>query len=210
MKNLRQHHLGIADPQKTIFTFDCNPTGSDQKYAANQQFCRQFARQQGLTVFDIDRGIGTHVAVDEGRIGPGGTLVSTDSHANILGAIGAFGQGMGDVDIAQAFARGKVWFEVPPTLRIVLKGTPSPDATAKDLALALVRHFGASGLLGYAAELTGPAADAIDLAGRFTVASLATEMGGIILFLAPSPQVIEHCKAAAPRRADLLGRRCPL
>ena len=135
VKNLRQHGLGVADPRKTIFTFDCNPTGSDQKYAANQQFCRQFARQQGLTVFDIDRGIGTHVAVDEGRIGPGGTLVSTDSHANILGAIGAFGQGMGDVDIAQAFARGNVWFEVPPTLRIVLKGTPSPDAMAKDLAL---------------------------------------------------------------------------
>ena len=196
VKNLRQHGLGVADPRKTIFTFDCNPTGSDQKYAANQQFCRQFARQQGLTVFDIDRGIGTHVAVDEGRIGPGGTLVSTDSHANILGAIGAFGQGMGDVDIAQAFARGNVWFEVPPTLRIVLKGTPSPDATAKDLALALVRHFGAGGLLGYAAELTGPAADAIDLAGQFTIASMATEMGGIILFIAPSPAVIAHCKAA--------------
>ena len=24
----------VADPDKTLFTFDCNPTGSDQKYAA--------------------------------------------------------------------------------------------------------------------------------------------------------------------------------
>ncbi|MCG2825462.1 MAG: homoaconitate hydratase, partial [Thermoplasmatales archaeon] len=45
VKNLRETALGIDDPGKTFFTFDCNPTGSDQKYAANQQICRVFARE---------------------------------------------------------------------------------------------------------------------------------------------------------------------
>ena len=49
-------------------------------------------------------------AFEEGLIYPGYTFVSTDSHANILGALGAFGQGMGDIDITHAFAHGKIWF----------------------------------------------------------------------------------------------------
>ncbi len=196
VKNLRRHGLGVAESARTFFTFDCNPTGSDQKYTANQQTCRQFARQRGIRVFDIDSGIGTHLAIDGGLIGPGGTLVSSDSHANILGAIGAFGQGMGDVDIAQAFARGVVWFRVPPTVRVAFKGSPSPAATAKDLVLAMVRHFGASGLLGYAAEPCGEAIERLDLSSRITVASMATEMGAIITLFAPSPEIVEICQAA--------------
>ena len=110
VKNIRDHRLPVDDASKTFFTFDCNPGGSDQKYAANQHLCRLFARERGVNLFDIDAGIGTHIAIERGLVGPGGTLVSTDSHANILGAIGAFGQGMGDQDIAAAWAFGKVWF----------------------------------------------------------------------------------------------------
>src|ERR1035437_1307057 len=99
VKNLNNFGLSIKDPDKTFFTFDCNPTGSDQKYAVNQHICRLFARENGIKVFDINAGIGTHILIDEGYVYPGSTALSTDSHANILGAIGAFGQGMGDMDI---------------------------------------------------------------------------------------------------------------
>src|SRR4030066_823924 len=122
VKNLREHRLPVEDVSKTFFTFDCNPGGSDQKYAANQHLCRLFARERAINLFDIDAGIGTHIAIDEGLVVPGGTLVSTDSHANILGAIGAFGQGMGDQDIAAAWAFGRGWFKVPESGRIELKG----------------------------------------------------------------------------------------
>ena len=70
----------------------------------------QYARDNNIKVYDINSGIGTHIAIDEGLIFPGGTFVSTDSHANIMGAIGALGQGMGDQDIAAAWANGKIWF----------------------------------------------------------------------------------------------------
>jgi 3-isopropylmalate/(R)-2-methylmalate dehydratase large subunit len=194
------HNLPVHDPTKTFFTFDCNPTGSDQKYAANQQSCRIFARQRGIRVFDIDSGIGTHVAIDGGLAWPGSTLVSTDSHANILGAIGAFGQGMGDQDIAAAWSYGKVWFKVPETVRVELAGRPLSGATPKDVGLALLRHFGANGLLGCAAELYGDYAEGLDLAGRITIASLATEMGAIILLFPPDEGVMEHCRQASGRQ----------
>ncbi|HEY3389358.1 MAG TPA: aconitase family protein, partial [Prolixibacteraceae bacterium] len=108
VKNLNANGLKVEDASKTYFTFDCNPTGSDQNYAANQQLCRQYARDNHIGLYDINTGIGTHLAIDAGLAVPGDTVVSTDSHANILGAIGAFGQGMGDRDIAAAWARGAV------------------------------------------------------------------------------------------------------
>jgi 3-isopropylmalate/(R)-2-methylmalate dehydratase large subunit len=203
VKNLVDNGLGIADPARTFFTFDCNPGGSDQSYATNQQRCRVYARQHGIRVYDIDSGIGTHVAIDEGLVGPGGTLVSTDSHANILGAIGAFGQGMGDQDIAHAFAHGTTWFVVPQSVKVTLTGMPSERATAKDVTLALTRHFGANGLLGLAAEMYGDYVDQLGLAGRVTLASMATEMGGIIMLFPPNEAVLHHCEVA---RRRFLGR----
>jgi 3-isopropylmalate/(R)-2-methylmalate dehydratase large subunit len=195
VKNLEDHGLGIDDPDATFFTFDCNPTGSDQRYAANQQRIRLFAAKHGIKVYDIPEGIGTHIAVDEGLVGPGSTVVSTDSHANIVGAIGAFGQGMGDQDIAHAFAKGKVWFKVPPTVRITLEGRRPRGVTAKDITLALLQRLGAGGLLGFAAEVYGEVADSMTLSERMTLASMATEMAGIIIFFPPSQSVLRELKA---------------
>lgn len=192
VKNIRDRNLPVEDVSKTFFTFDCNPGGSDQKYAANQHLCRLFARERGVGLFDVTAGIGTHIAIEEGLVMPGGTLVSTDSHANILGAVGAFGQGMGDQDIAAAWAFGRVWFKVPESVKIVLKGKPPAGTTPKDIALRLLREFGAAGLLGMSAELYGEAVEELGLAGRITVASMATEMGAIILLFPPNKAVLDH------------------
>ena len=186
VKHLQDHGLPIADPRKTLFTFDCNPGGCDQKYAINQHLCRQYARAHNIPIYDINAGIGTHLVVDNGLVNPGDTFVSTDSHANILGAIGAFGQGMGDIDIAYAFAHGTTWFKVPPTTLITLTGTPSPHATAKDIVLHITKETGANGLLGSAAELTGPYTTRCTQDERLTIASMGTEMGAISLLFPPA------------------------
>ncbi len=200
VKNLREHHLPIDDPAKTFFTFDTNPTGSDQKYAANQHLCRVFARERGIKVYDINAGIGTHTVIDAGLVVPGATAVSTDSHANILGAIGAFGQGMGDRDIAAVFAFGAAWFSVPPSVKLTLTGARPANVSAKDIVLNLLNHFGANRLLGCAVELYGDAVDALTLDERITIASMGTEMGAIALLLTPSAAVMAYCEARAGRK----------
>jgi len=194
VKNIRDNGLSVDDASRTFFTFDCNPGGSDQKYAANQHLCRQFAREEGIRIYDVDKGIGTHIAMDDGLVRPGEVFVSTDSHANILGAIGAFGQGMGDVDIAAAFSRGRVWFKVPRSMRIVLKGMPLPEATAKDVVLKMASVLGANGLLGYSAEVYGEYVDKLRLAGRVTIASMCTEMGGIIMLFTPNETIMDQLR----------------
>lgn len=191
VKNLEENDLSVDDSSKTFFTFDTNPGGCDQKYAANQHICRVFAREHDIKIYDVDQGIGTHIAIEAGLVHPGGTLISTDSHANILGAVGAFGQGMGDKDIAHAWAHGKIWFKVPPTVKIILKGMPSDAALPKDVVLRMLEELGANGLLGYAAELYGPYVDSLSLDGRITIASMATEMGGIVLLFPPNEEVLD-------------------
>jgi 3-isopropylmalate/(R)-2-methylmalate dehydratase large subunit len=187
VKNFEREYPGqdVHDSKATFFTFDCNAPANTIPYANNQQVCRDFAREKGIRVFDVDAGIGSHVLIESGLCLPGATVVGTDSHMNILGAVGAFGQGMGDQDIAYAFRWGRTWFEVPPSMRVILEGAPGQFATAKDLTLAVLRVLGSGGGLGRAIEFTGPAVDALGISGRVTLCSMATEMGAVIGFVVP-------------------------
>ncbi|NOY96910.1 MAG: 3-isopropylmalate dehydratase large subunit [Chlorobi bacterium] len=202
VKNLIDNQLTVEDRGKSYFTFDCNPTGSDQKYAANQQTCRLFARANDVKVYDINTGIGTHLAIDQGLITPGRTLVSTDSHANIVGAIGSFGQGMGDRDIAAAWANGKVWFKVPESVKVILNGKRKKGLSAKDIVLNLLKKFGANSLLGYCVELYGDEVDKFSLDERVTIASMATEMGAIAILIPPSKGIINYCAARSGKKVE--------
>jgi len=202
VKTLEENGLDVDDISRTFFTFDTNPTGSDQKYAVNQQLVRQYARKKGIKVFDINTGIGTHTLISEGLAWPGSTAVTTDSHANILGAIGAFGQGMGDKDIAAAFHKGKVWFKVPPSVKITFTGTRPTQVTAKDIVLNLLNQFGANKLLGYSVEFYGEAVDALSLDERITIASMGTEMGVIALLFTPSDEIMAYCTGKTGRAIE--------
>jgi 3-isopropylmalate/(R)-2-methylmalate dehydratase large subunit len=204
VKNMIDNNLSVDDASKTFFTFDCNPTGSDQKYAINQQKCRIFARERGIKVFDINHGIGTHALIEAGLVYPGSTCVTTDSHANILGAIGAFGQGMGDQDIAVAFAKGKVWFKVPKSVKINLNGKRPANVFAKDIVLNLLNRFGANTLLGYAIELYGEEVDKFTLDERITISSMGTEMGAIIILFEPNKEVLDYCRKAAGKNIETI------
>lgn len=185
VKNFRTEYgeNPVEDPDKTFFTFDLCAPACSLKYADNQQICRDFAHEQGIRVFDVDAGIGSHVMMEEGLALPGGTVVGTDSHLNILGAVGCFGQGMGDVDITFAFKTGRTWFQVPETLKVLIKGEPAPDCSSKDLTLFLLKVLGTRKAALRAVEFYGEATKRMNLADRVTLCSMVTEMAGIVGFI---------------------------
>jgi len=183
----------IDNLENTFFTFDCVVPANNIGYANNQHIIRMFARDKGLKVYDVDAGIGSHVLIEEGHAVPGKTVVGTDSHLNIMGAVGALGQGMGDTDIAFTFKTGKTWFEVPETIRLNLKGSLRAPASAKDLTLAVVKHFGANGALGKVVEVYGDLVDSLELHERITLASMGTEMGAIAVIIPPNKKVLDYC-----------------
>jgi 3-isopropylmalate/(R)-2-methylmalate dehydratase large subunit len=197
VKNYDREYAGLplADKAKTFFTFDLCAPACTLKYADNQQVCRDFARKNGVEVFDVDSGVGTHVLMEEGLARANGTVVGTDSHMNILGALGVFGQGMGDVDITFAFRTGRTWFEVPESVKVILKGSLVKPTSAKDLTLHLLKTLGTKKIALRSAEFTGPAVAGLSLAGRLTLCSMVTEMAGIIGF-------IPECGAEARREIE--------
>jgi 3-isopropylmalate/(R)-2-methylmalate dehydratase large subunit len=209
VKNFERHYASeaVADAARTFFTFDCVVPANNIPFANNQQMCREFASRHGVKVFDVDAGIGSHVLMEEGLALPGGTVVNTDSHMNIVGAVGGLGLGMGDADVAFAFRTGRTWLEVPPSVKVEVRGRYEWPTTAKDLALALLREFGASALLGRAVELYGPAVEALAPCERVTVASMATELGAVAILIPPDDEVLQWCarytgSVPAPIAAD--------
>lgn len=196
VKNYEKHYgdAVVENPQKTFFTFDLVAPAKTIKYAVNQSVCRRFAEKHRIKVYDVDAGIGSHVLMEEGYILPGKTAVGTDSHYNIVGAIGAFGQGMGDIDITFVFKTGKTWFEVPYTVRIKIKGKYSYPCTAKDLTLFVLKKIKTEFALGRAIEFYGEVFEEMKLYERITLASMVTEMGGIIGFMPFSKNTVEEVK----------------
>ncbi len=196
VKHFTEHYDSepVDDSKKTFFTFDLVAPAKTIKYAINQSICRKFAKEQGIKVYDVGSGIGTHVLMEEGHILPGKTAVGTDSHYNIVGAIGAFGQGMGDVDITFVFKTGKTWFEVPKTVKVKLKGKIEYPTTAKDLTLYILKHIKTDFALARAIEFYGDAVESLPLYGRITLLSMVTEMGGIIGYVPFTDRTVEEVK----------------
>lgn len=207
VKNFNKYCKGdkVNDASKTFFTFDCQAPANTIPYANNQQICREFARAQGIKVYDVNAGIGSHVLIEEGIALPGTTTVGTDSHLNIMGALGAFGQGMGDIDIAYALRHGATWFEIPPSIKITINGRLKYPATAKDLTLFVLKEFGSAGLLGASVEFYGEAVENLSIHERITLSSMATEMGAIVGLIPADKTVADYFKLrAADKPVELI------
>ncbi|MCD4678764.1 MAG: hypothetical protein K8S00_00105 [Bacteroidales bacterium] len=121
-----------------------------------------------------------------------------------MGAIGAFGQGMGDQDIAAVWAKGKSWFKVPKSVKINFTGEFPENVSAKDIVLNMLAKFGANKLLGYSVELYGDIIDQLKLDDRITISSMATEMGAIIILFTPTQDIIKMFEEIASHKIDLL------
>lgn len=196
VKNFKENYPDgkVQDPSRTFFTFDCNVPANTIPYANNQMICRNFALEQGMPLYDVDSGIGSHILFEKKIIKPGDTVVGTDSHLNLLGAFSVFGQGMGDIDIAFAFKTGKTWFEVPKSMKIELKGKLNYPATAKDLILTILGDIGSDGALDFSIDFTGNAIENLKIDERITIASMVTEMAGIIGLFPVNGETAEYFK----------------
>ncbi|MEO0205993.1 MAG: aconitase family protein, partial [candidate division WOR-3 bacterium] len=109
--------------------------------------------------------------------------------------VGAAGFGMGTTDIAGAMYKGKLWFKVPRTLKIIVNGILKYPVTAKDVALYLLKNITTSGALNRAIEFYGDAIIMMSFSERITLTSMVTEMSGDIGFVEPDEAVYEFLRA---------------
>ena len=152
----------LYDKRRIVAMNDHVSPAKDTATAIQAQVVRKWAKRQGITMHDIgDNGI-CHVMVPErGYVTPGMTVCCGDSHTCTLGAFGAFALGIGTTAQAGAMLAGCLILQRPKVMRIDVTGLLPRDATAKDLALAVIATIGFRGGTGYVLEYTGSAIRAL-------------------------------------------------
>ena len=140
---------------------------------------REFAHQHELpNYFEIGKsGVCHQLMVEEGFAAPGRLIVGADSHTCTYGGINAFSTGIGSTEAAAAFATGKLWFKVPETIKVVVKGKFRKYVGGKDLILKIITDIGVDGANYKAFEFHGDVCN-IPVADRLAISNMAIEAGG--------------------------------
>ena len=112
----------VFDKKKFCMVIDHNSPAPNQGASGVQKKMRDFAREQGVHLYDINCGICHQVIPEQGHILPGYLVLGADSHTCTYGALGALATGVGSTDLAIALATGKNWFKVPRTAKIIVNG----------------------------------------------------------------------------------------
>jgi homoaconitate hydratase family protein len=183
----------LYDPDRLAIVLDHISPAKTEKYAADQQTSRNFARKFGVQkFFDVDAGIAHLVLMEAGHVAPGDLIVGTDSHCTIYGSLGALGTGIGYTEVTSVWITGKLWMKVPETFKIVLNGEFPTGVYAKDLMLHLIGKLGADGCGYKSVEFYGNTVSNLSVSERMTVTNLAMEMGVKCVFIPPDAKTAEY------------------
>jgi homoaconitate hydratase family protein len=185
----------LYDPDRLAIVLDHISPAKTEKYAADQQTSRNFARKNGVTKFyDVDSGIAHLVLMEAGHVVPGDLIVGTDSHCTIYGSLGALGTGIGYTEVASVWITGKLWLKVPESIRIILNGRFPPGVYSKDLMLHLIGKLGADGCSYKSVEFYGDSISGLSVSERMTMTNLAMEMGVKCAFFPPDEKTADYLK----------------
>lgn len=194
----------LYDPDRLAIVLDHISPAKTEKYAADQQTSRNFARNNGVTKFyDVDAGIAHLVLMEAGHVVPGDLIVGTDSHCTIYGSLGALGTGIGYTEVASVWITGKLWLKVPESIRIILDGRFPAGVYSKDLMLHLIGKLGADGCGYKSVEFYGGAVSDLSVSERMTMTNLAMEMGVKCAFFPPDEKTAEYLKGNSMTRAAI-------
>jgi len=193
----------VWNNKKVVVILDHQVPAESVKAAELHKTMRQFAKDQNLQIYDVGKGGICHqVMPEKGHVTPGAVIVGADSHTCTYGAFGAFATGIGSTEAAAVFATGKIWFKVPPTIKVNVKGKFRKYVTPKDLILNIIGNLTIDGATYKAAEFTGPTITAMSMAGRMTMCNMAVEMGAKNGIIAPDETTQEFLAGRIKKMPD--------
>ncbi|HXY46560.1 MAG TPA: 3-isopropylmalate dehydratase large subunit [Thermoplasmata archaeon] len=184
------HQMGavrVWDPDRVVIAIDHWVPASTEGAAVLHRILRKFAAETGLPHFyDVGQhGICHQILAENGWVVPGDLAVGTDSHTNMLGAMGAVATGIGPTEMAAVLALGRLWLKVPQSIEIRVRGNFGKGVTAKDLVLRILGEVRTTGATYRSVEFSGPTVQALTMPERFTICNMTTEMGAKTGMVAP-------------------------
>jgi 3-isopropylmalate/(R)-2-methylmalate dehydratase large subunit len=176
------HQVGagyVFNPNKIVVSLaDCCLAQSQIQAVVSHKSIREFVARQGIKSFhDNHQGNCYQVAIEHGHVLPGQLILGADRHTGTFGALGAFAAGLTTMELAAVWASGKIWLQVPATLRIDINGRRPRAVHACDIALAIINRLGTAGAEYRAIEYYGSAVSPMSVSERTTLTNLSVEMG---------------------------------
>ena len=206
-KLTQQNGEHVFNPRRSHIVFDHIIPAATIAAATLQRDIRAFAQEQDITI--LQEGICHQVMPERGYVLPGDVIVGADSHTCTYGALGAFATGMGSTDIGVAYATGRTWFLVPPTINIRIMGTLPFGVFTKDVTFEIVRKIGVDGANYRAIEYTGELVEQMSVSERFTLCNMAIEMGGKAGLVAPDATTLAWLLGRTERDFHMLATDNP-
>jgi 3-isopropylmalate/(R)-2-methylmalate dehydratase large subunit len=186
----------VCDPSRIVAVPDHFAPNKDIKSAEMIKIFREWANKQGIKYFKVgNHGVEHALFPEQGYIKPGMVIVGADSHTCTHGAMGAFSVGIGSTDLAAVLTTGKLWFKVPETIKVVVKGKIPQHVYSKDIILEVIRRIGVDGALYKVIEFSGESIDELSVEARMTICNMAIEAGGKAGVINPDFKTIEYVKS---------------
>jgi 3-isopropylmalate/(R)-2-methylmalate dehydratase large subunit len=189
----------VHDPSKVVLIIDHSAPSPNERASNLHKRMRIFAEDNGIKLYDVGAGICHQIVPEGGHAVPGDLIVGADSHTVTYGAINAFSTGVGATDLAAALTSGKLWFRVPNTIRVNMKGKLSQGVYSKDIILWLAREIGADGATYKALEFGGSGLGYLSIDSRLTISNMAIELGGKAGLMESDTKTLEWVKIHSDR-----------
>jgi 3-isopropylmalate/(R)-2-methylmalate dehydratase large subunit len=200
--------MGIAalfDPDRVVVMLDHYFPAPSVRFADAHNYVRQAVEDFGVKHFLGHSGICHQVMCEQGFVLPGQLIVGTDSHSTTYGALGAAGAGIGQTEMSYIMATGELWFQVPPTIRMILTGEAQSGIMAKDIILKIAGTCGTDFAQYRAIEFAGDAANRLSIAGRMTVSNMGIEVGAKFAFFEADEKAVAYLRQIAAQEAATFG-----
>ena len=204
MAYLELEAMGIdrVKTELSVAYVDHNTLQSGFENADDHRYLQTVAAKYGVYFSRPGNGICHQVHLE--RFGkPGKTLIGSDSHTPTAGGLGMLAFGAGGLDVAVAMGGGAYYIDMPKMFKVELTGALSPNVTAKDVSLELLRILSVKGGVGAIVEWGGEGVKTLSVPQRATITNMGTELGATTSIF-PSDEVTRAFLTAQGREEDYI------
>ena len=186
----------VFDKDRVFLVMDHFTPQKDIDSANQVMVTRKFAQEMDVTHYyeGGDCGVEHALLPEQGLVKPGDLVIGADSHTCTYGGLGAFATGLGSTDVAAGMALGRLWFKVPPTIRVEFEGKMPKWLRGKDLILRLIGDIGVDGALYKALEFGGETLSELDVEARLCISNMAIEAGGKCGLFPSDEKTLAYCR----------------
>ncbi len=121
-------------------------------------------------------------------------VIGGDSHTPMVNGIGVLGWGVGGIDAEAAILGHAYTFPLPEVVGVRLVGRPGPLVWTTDIALLVTERLRREKVASCAVEYFGPAATALSVPERATLANMSPEYGATSGFFPVDDRTLEYLR----------------